>query len=857
MKKSNNIALKRIQECLQEQATTLDLSDLGLKELPSEISRLKHLNTLDCSENEITDLSPLKGLGSLNELDCSENEIRDVSPLGGLGSLNTLNCSDNQIRDLSPLTGLSSLNRLDCSDNQIRDLSSLAGLDSLNELFCPSNQITDLSPLAGLDSLNELFCFGNQIKDLSPLAGLGSLNTLHCSNNQITDLSPLRGLSFLNRLHCWSNPITTPPMEVVNQGLEAIREYLRAVEKHGTVEFREVKVMLVGSPGGGKTTLRRRILGEDIPAEEFGTPGVDMAVWRFRDQGKEYRANIWDFAGQEINYSLHELFYSRRSIFVLLLDGRTEDRPEKWLERIKLLANQDARILLVRNKNDDTGYKTLSNFDVNELTEKYPALREGLFEMSARKGTGCDEFLRTLRQTVTDHPQSREKYPKNYLNIKKTVEERTQKGQNHITHETYSEICNENELPGKQAQKHLLQVLSDLGTVTFFNDPELANIRILNPEWLSLAAYKLLHAAENREAGGFIDKKDFPQYLQAAPGREHEAKLKLQEHEYPWIENMMVKHLQMLPIDGERFLIPRGLRSDIQLPKRSEDCLRFRLKYKSLPEGFFPKLIVKTYRYRKESFQGREKLLLERTSENKSNRAFVLLGEKDIRIWIDGDKAQRHAFLTLLREEFTFLHADYPGIEPKEFVPLDDFDGEELLLKAICRELERGEQKHFNMNLDQEFDLAELIALPASDGSKTTIVKNKIVNHGGNVYVTESGDIRHEEKTIHFSIGQIEDTKTAGLFLNEFLALLDNPNTPEREALQKLAETLTSLSNRGRLPGSEKEPTRSIFQKGQDTIKAMLKTADTAIKAGEKLGKVVEVGGKCLPYIEQFIELFQ
>ncbi|WGK68402.1 COR domain-containing protein [Candidatus Haliotispira prima] len=726
MTKSNNIALERIQECWQEEATTLDLAGLGLKEIPSEISRLRQLKVLNCSDNQITDLSPLAGLGSLNKLCCSPN------------------------------------------------------------------------------------------------------------------------------------PITTPPIEVVNQGLEAIREYFRAVEKHGTVEFREVKVMLVGSPGGGKTTLRRRILGEDIPAEEFGTPGVDMAIWRFRDQGKEYRANIWDFAGQEINYSLHELFYSRRSIFVLLLDGRTEDRPEKWLERIKLLANQDARILLVRNKNDDTGYKTLSNFDVNELTEKYPGLEGRLFEMSARGGMGCDEFLRTLRQTVTDHPQSNEVYPQNYLNIKEAVEEYTQEGRNHITHDTYSDICNDNTLPEKQAQNHLLQILGDLGTVTFFNDPELANIRILNPEWLSLAAYKLLHAAENPAAGGIIDKKDFPQYLQADPDRPHETQLSWQGHEYPWIENMMVKHLQMLPIDGEKFLIPRGLRSDINPPfTRSKDCLRFRLKYKNLPEGFFPKLIVKTYRYRKQSFQGREKLLLERTSENETNRAFLLLGEKDIRIWIDGDKAQRHAFLNLLREEFVFLHKDYPGIEAKELVPLDDFGSQELTWKAICRKLDRGKRKYTDDDLEQEFDLGELIALPASYGSKTTTVKNEIVNHGGNVYLTESGDIRHEEKTLNLSIGQIEDTKTVGLFLNEFLALLDSENSPEREALQKMAETLTSLSNHGTLPGSAKESTRSIFQKGQHVIKALLDKADTAIQVGEKLEKIVEVGGKCLPYIGQFIGLFQ
>jgi esterase/lipase superfamily enzyme/Leucine-rich repeat (LRR) protein len=231
----------------------LDLSKLDSDRLPSELTKLSALRSLDlvfCQN--LTDLSALAALTSLQELDISDCgnlsdisplsrltalewlklehclQLSDISPLSRLTSLHTLllrrtqlsnldplryltllleldlsHCP--QLRDLSPLAGLRSLQELDLSGcYHLMDLSPLAGLRSLQELdlsHCP--QLMDLSPLAGLRSLQELdLSHCPQLRDLSPLAGLRSLQELDLSEcEELSDLSPLAGLPALQKLN--------------------------------------------------------------------------------------------------------------------------------------------------------------------------------------------------------------------------------------------------------------------------------------------------------------------------------------------------------------------------------------------------------------------------------------------------------------------------------------------------------------------------------------------------------------------------------------------------------------------------------------------------------------------------------
>ena len=70
-----------------------------------------------------------------------------------------------------------------------------------------------------------------------------------------------------------------------------------------------VKIVLAGDGAVGKTTLRRRYLGEGFQASYMMTIGADFAVKRVDIGGKTITFQIWDLAGQPRFQMVRELYY--------------------------------------------------------------------------------------------------------------------------------------------------------------------------------------------------------------------------------------------------------------------------------------------------------------------------------------------------------------------------------------------------------------------------------------------------------------------------------------------------------------------------------------------------------------------
>jgi Leucine-rich repeat (LRR) protein len=149
------------------------------------------LASVDLSDNEITDLGPLKDLKNLQQLMLSHNHIKVVSPLGNLVGLQYLDLNGNEIEDISALGGLVKLNTLYLSQNRVEDLGPVATLKNLWSLYLDGNKVSSLSALKDLKLLSTLGLRGNAVSELSPLGGLTELRFLFLENNKITDLGAL------------------------------------------------------------------------------------------------------------------------------------------------------------------------------------------------------------------------------------------------------------------------------------------------------------------------------------------------------------------------------------------------------------------------------------------------------------------------------------------------------------------------------------------------------------------------------------------------------------------------------------------------------------------------------------------
>jgi len=264
LEKLDKIEWRRKGYVLNEkgQVTGLSCYDCEIKDLNRIIEPLKdlrNLSWLNLSYNKISELSGLKDLSNLRELSLWDNQISELSALKDLSNLRELDLSYNQIRELSGLKDLRNLSTLDLSGNKIRELSGLKDLSLLSKLYLSGNKISELSGLKDLSNLSILVLNFNQISELSALKNLRNLRELSLGYNRIRELSGLKDLRKLEKLYLknnpleelpvwitdfnmdiqwhwiggegivlYNNPLKNPPVEIVKQGKEAIRQYFEA-----------------------------------------------------------------------------------------------------------------------------------------------------------------------------------------------------------------------------------------------------------------------------------------------------------------------------------------------------------------------------------------------------------------------------------------------------------------------------------------------------------------------------------------------------------------------------------------------------------------------------------------------------
>lgn len=112
------------------------------------------------------DISTISKLTKIDSLAASDNKISNIEALSGL-NLVSISMSNNQISDISPLKDQTNLGALNLNNNQVEDISSLSKLTNIYELFFSNNQISDISAISDMNSLRYINLSGNHISDIT------------------------------------------------------------------------------------------------------------------------------------------------------------------------------------------------------------------------------------------------------------------------------------------------------------------------------------------------------------------------------------------------------------------------------------------------------------------------------------------------------------------------------------------------------------------------------------------------------------------------------------------------------------------------------------------------------------------
>ncbi|XP_041636755.1 leucine-rich repeat-containing G-protein coupled receptor 5A-like [Cheilinus undulatus] len=204
----------------------VDCSDLGLREIPSNLSVFT--SYLDLSMNNLTVMSSgaLSNLHFLEELRLAGNDL-SVIPKGafnGLYNLKVLMLQNNQLKSVpaeafNSLHNLQSL-RLDANHISSVPLGCFSGLRSLRHLWLDDNSLTEVpvDALSELPSLQAMTLALNHISHVPDHAfsKLGRLVVLHLNNNRIVSMGTncFHGLHSLETLDLNYNNLVEFPTAI-------------------------------------------------------------------------------------------------------------------------------------------------------------------------------------------------------------------------------------------------------------------------------------------------------------------------------------------------------------------------------------------------------------------------------------------------------------------------------------------------------------------------------------------------------------------------------------------------------------------------------------------------------------------
>ncbi len=383
---------------------------------------------------------------------------------------------------------------LDLSNSQISKIpESIGNLSNLTRLILSNNLLTKLPESIG---------------------NLSNLTELYLDNNQLTKLpESIANICNLTELSLEENPLILPPIEVVNEGINGIKEYLRQLKEKGEEDYtNEAYLLVFGESEVDKTRLVNNIVISNpkysLKKNELLGEEIDVINWGFLDLDRkqkkiEFKVKIVVFGRQELYYDIFRFFQNKRSICALVVDTSKDYADYYYLLKMLKVFSDNSPLLIIQNEKQNPELK----ISEAALKEQFANLKEIIATNFLVSHRGSEEILNKIKYYIKSLPHMKQIIPKTWVKVWQALEKDSR---NYITLQEYLEICEANGLTQHEDKLQLSRYLHNLGVCFHFQDSFslLYNKIILKPEWVINAVDKVLNSTKVINNQGHFTYKD-------------------------------------------------------------------------------------------------------------------------------------------------------------------------------------------------------------------------------------------------------------------------------------------------------------------------------------------------------------
>ncbi|PTP09655.1 hypothetical protein CWN85_10515 [Vibrio splendidus] len=644
--------------------------------------------------NEASRLEHVREIRNNNIYNIDLYELLELHP-----SVESIRVSNFNITSKSSNDKFNLITTLSLEYCKLHSLRFINSFPNLTMLKAPGNFISKLGHLKNKTNLEHVNLFNNNIMNIPKEYGDNFIISEYYSDDV--------GKGGKSILIVGNNPLVNPSLEIIRRGAEAQQSYFKSMQ--GEIEeLNEAKIIFLGPGSVGKTSLMKCLSGKPFDPQEDTTHGINIEKYPIRLQnGSIINAKIWDFGGQQINHTTHQLFLSQRCVYVLVINDRINDEPQDqkidyWLQQVKAFGG-DSKVIIVRNKCEQFKH---SNLQEGLLRSKFRNITQ-IESVSCKENINIEQLRERLNEEVAKLPMRQMQLPKNWLEVKNEVQCIADE-LDHFSLTKFREICIKHRIVDDIAQQTLQDLLNDLSLIIVF--PELAayDMGVLNPYWITDGIYSIINCRQFEKQKGLVTQEE----VQGLLDELHPERYK---HKAKFIIDSLLKFELCHSVgtdNSNNYLVPSllpPLDKKIELNNKGK-VVSLIFSYENLlPKSIFTKFLVRMNKDISADCRWKSAAILTDISFN--SKALVIEDDvnKTITITVKGEQARD--YFSVIRKTINDLnYPDTNKLGVKELVILPRSNGASIPYAELLGYEAEGEETYLHGITRKRYNVSKLLS---------------------------------------------------------------------------------------------------------------------------------------------------